>query len=165
MDEISTVNNNQAELNELSVKVNKSAKWFYWIAAFSAFNTLVGYFEGNVSFVVGLGITQLIDGLVYNASDTIRLAALFIELIIACMFALFGYFAVKEEKWAFLVGMTIYLLDGLIFILVQDWLSIAFHVFVLVALFTGYKALQKIESMKYMQDGGIALLEKQIKKS
>ena len=40
--------------------------------------------------------------------------------------------------------MTLYFLDALLFLMVQDWLSIGFHAFALVSIFSGFKAKQSL---------------------
>jgi len=59
---------------------------------------------------------------------------------------IFGYNANKFNKSAFIAGMIIYGLDTLIFFLVDDYLSIGFHVFALVMIFKGYKSLKELKS-------------------
>src|SRR6478672_6161125 len=44
-------------------RVRAGAKWFYWIAALSLVNSLVAIFGGQFHFVVGLGITSIVDAL------------------------------------------------------------------------------------------------------
>lgn len=41
--------------------------------------------------------------------------------------------------------MVVYALDGCIFLLIQSWLSVGFHVFALAGLYGGYKALTKLK--------------------
>ena len=164
MDEVQQSVNYENEIAGLESKIESSAKWFYWVAGLSVVNTLIIFFGGEVSFIVGLGITQLIDGFVYEASETAKFVVLFINILISGMFAIFGYFALKQEKWAFIVGMVLYFLDGLIFLLVDDWLSIAFHAYVLFSLFGGIKSLNKIDSIKTSVDGGLHRIEKEISK-
>ena len=43
--------------------------------------------------------------------------------------------------------MVLYALDGLLFLLVQDWLSLGFHVFALYAMFKGYTALCRLKTI------------------
>ena len=40
--------------------------------------------------------------------------------------------------------MVLYALDGLLFLLVGDWISIAFHAFALVCIGKGYQALRSL---------------------
>jgi len=65
-------------------------------------------------------------------------------LFVAAIFAGFGYFARHRHTWAFLLGMTLYTFDGLIYLLVQDWFSLGFHVFALFCLFAGFNAAREL---------------------
>jgi hypothetical protein len=162
MEEIQIPQDYEKELADLQRNIQSSAKWFYWIAGLSIINTLIIFFGGGVSFIVGLGITQLVDGIVYEASYSAKLVALFINILISGLFVFFGYFAHKQEKWAFLTGMVLYFMDGLLFLLVEDWLSVGFHVFVLFSLYAGIKSLGKIEKLQYEKTGGISSLEQEM---
>lgn len=71
---------------------------------------------------------------------------LVLDLIVVGMFILFGVFAHKRHTWAFIVGMILYALDGLIFLIGQGWLALGFHVFVLVCLFRGFKACRELNA-------------------
>lgn len=164
MEEINKPDDTQRELADLQSNLQSSARWFYWITGLSLINTIIIFSGGGVSFIVGLGITQIIDGIVFEASSTAKFIALFINVSISGMFAIFGYFALKQEKWAFIVGMVLYFLDGLIFLLVSDWLSIGFHAFVLFSLFAGVKSLTKINALQTSHDGGVSRIEKEIAK-
>jgi hypothetical protein len=57
--------------------------------------------------------------------------AFVIGIVIAGIYVIFGIYAQKRRKWAFIVGMILYALDGLIFLLGPDFVSIGFHVFML----------------------------------
>src|SRR5690242_19987012 len=46
---------------QLMQAYNAAGSNFYSIAVFSLINSVIGYFEGGVSFPIGLGITQIID--------------------------------------------------------------------------------------------------------
>ena len=131
--------------DKLVSRFKSGAHWFYWIAAFSIINSIILQFKGGWSFIVGLGITQMIDGIALGLNSKSNFIPIFINVLISGFFAVFGYFAVKKMKWAFILGMVLYFLDGLIFLLVKDILSIAFHLFALFCIFNGLKALVKIE--------------------
>ena len=147
------------EEQERAVEVEKyrsgflsGANWFFWIAGLSLVNSLIVVFNGEWSFVVGLGATQIVDGIASvvaadvepNAVMIVRIVALALNVAIAAVFALFGWLARKRMGWAFILGMLLYLIDGLIFLLVQDWLSIGFHAFALFCIFGGYGSMKKL---------------------
>ena len=134
-------------------QLKAGANWFYWIAGLSIVNAVLLFTGSDWGFVIGLGITQIIGGIgAVAAEDLGHIATIFafvFTLIATGIFVLFGVFANKRYIWAFIVGMVIYALDGLIFLLIQDWLSIGFHVFALFCIYSGLKAhfeLRKLES-------------------
>src|SRR5215510_4793751 len=135
------------------------AIWFYWIAGLSVFNTVINLANGTWGFLAGLGITQLIDGLAKGLLDSIGGMAiaigLFLDLMAAGVFVVFGFLAKKRQSWAYIVGMVCYALDGLIFFLAQEWLSIAFHVFVLYFIYKGMSATIKLNDMSKQKEPAI----------
>ena len=127
-------------------KLKSGASWFYWIAGLSLVNSIAAISGGDWRFILGLGITQVIDAIVDRASGGAKAVVLFLDLLVAGGFVLFGVFAHKRHQWAFITGMVLFGLDGLIFLLVQDWLGIGFHVFVLYCLFRGLKACRQLNA-------------------
>ncbi len=122
-----------------------SASNFYWIAGLSILNSLVYYLGGNFNFVLGLAFTQFVDGfagalakeLSGNGPLIIQIMGFILDLIVAGVFVVFGIFANKRHKWAFIIGMILYTIDGILFLLFKDFLSFGFHVFILIGLFSG----------------------------
>lgn len=155
----------QKDLIDLNKNLQSSGRWFYWVGALSIINTLIMYFGGGVSFIVGLGITQFIDGVVYEASSIVKLIALLVNILISGSFGIFGCFALKQNKWPFMIGMTLYFMDALLFLFIQDWLSIGFHAFVLLSLFAGIRSINKVEKIQQQQSGGLSSIEKEIMKT
>jgi hypothetical protein len=127
---------------------------FYWIAGLSIINSVVMLVGGNWIFLIGLGATQLVHELFVAIAESIggdavftaRIIAFIINILTAGIYIVFGIFARRQKKWAFTVGMILYALDGLIFLLVPDFVSIAFHVFMLYRL-----AVELTLVEKYMQ--------------
>lgn len=134
-------------------RVQASANWFYWIAGLSLLNSIIVLaVNGRWSFLVGLGVTQFIDGLSIGLSEQVGSAtmviALVLDLIVAGLFVGFGLLARKPHTWAFILGMVIYALDGLIFLYFQVWLSFAFHIYVLYRLYQGIAASNKLKALQ-----------------
>jgi len=125
---------------ELENRSRSGAGWFYWLAGLSVINSIINLSGGTWSFIFGLGITQVVDSIAANLGPTGFVLQIIINAFIVGVFVFFGYFARKNHKWAFLVGMGVYALDGLIFVLAQDWLGVGFHVFALYLIFNGMKA-------------------------
>ncbi|UCF63183.1 MAG: hypothetical protein JSW33_11495 [bacterium] len=143
-------NDTIADFLKTENQFKNGANWFYWIAALSVINSLIILFGGEISFIVGLGITQIVDAVSWELknSEGMNLDYLFfmVSLFISGVFVIFGYFSRKRMTSVYITGMVLYAADGLIFLLVGDWLSIGFHVFVLFSLFGGLKALKTINA-------------------
>jgi len=95
-----------------------------------------------------LGITQFIDGMAKALSPKLGVAAvvfaLLMDLAAAGVIILFGLMARQKHNWAFVLGMILYGLDGLLFLLVGDWLSLAFHGYALYCIFRGLSANRQL---------------------
>ena len=142
----------QAQLTARN-QLKGGSNWFWWIAALSIINSLIWLAGGKLNFVIGLGMTQIVDGVAEgigrsiapDISGIVKAIGLLIDVGIAGLFVLFGFLAKKGYRWSFVVGMIIYALDGLIFVAVRSWLSVGFHLFALAGLYGGYKALAKLK--------------------
>ena len=77
----------------------------------------------------------------------VRAAGVITSLIIAGLFYLMGLFARRRIKWVLIGGMVLYLLDGLIFLLANDYLGGIFHLYVLYGLYRGYQAVGQLEQI------------------
>jgi len=138
-------------VRNLERRVKSGANTFYWIAALSIINSLVYIFGGGITFVVGLGLTQIVDGVASGIASGLPSAAAFIRgfgvlinLCIAGVFVVFGIMAGKYHRWAFIAGMVLYALDAALVLVFQDYLAAIFHLFFLYLLFNGLRDLGKL---------------------
>jgi hypothetical protein len=135
----------------LARSFQSGANWFYWITGLSIINSIAILSGAQWAFVVGLGITQIIDAIgmaiAEQAGNAAKFGVFALDVVAAGTFALFGFFAGKGHAWAFITGMVLYGIDGLLFLIVQDWLSIGFHIFVLFAIFSGFKACAQLKAL------------------
>lgn len=133
----------------LESRIKSSANWFYWIAGLSLINTIILFTGGRLNFIFGLGITQIIDSLAYYIAgefgNVITYVAVAIDVFIACIFILIGKFAGKKKKWVFIVGIVLFALDGALFLLWSDYLSIAFHAYAIYSIYLGIPAMKRLE--------------------
>jgi phosphate starvation-inducible membrane PsiE len=129
-------------------QVRSSSNWFYIIAGFSVLNCLIYYAGSNITFLVGLGTTQLITAYAKLIDSSLMPLAVVLTILTAGAFAALGAFARKQNTWAFITGLVIYALDCLIFIWVKDWLSVGFHVFALWMIFIGTTACLRLNKAK-----------------
>lgn len=127
-------------------QLKSGASWFYWIAGLSLINSIAAFSGGDWRFILGLGITQIIDAFGSQLGGAGRIVVLVLDLIAAGVFVLFGVLAHKRHTWAFITGMVLFALDGVIFLIVQDWLGVGFHVFVLYCFFRGLKACRELNA-------------------
>ncbi|MGA8154409.1 MAG: hypothetical protein WB952_25925 [Terriglobales bacterium] len=125
-------------------RVRAGAKWFYWIAGLSMVNSLGVIFGSNFHFVVGLGITSVVDAFARRAGSAGSVLDIIINGFVAGVFVLFGTFAAKAQRWAFLVGMALYLSDGVLLVSVKDYLGVAFHAYALFAIYRGYTVTRQL---------------------
>ena len=129
-----------------AAQLKSGASWFYWIAGLSLINSISAASGSSWRFIVGLGITQIFDEFGNQIGSGGRWVALVLDLLAAGVFILFGVFAHKAHSWAFIVGMILFALDGLIFLLGSDWIGVAFHGFVLYCLFRGLQACRSLRA-------------------
>jgi hypothetical protein len=141
---------NQALVEEklkLQGRVRSGAGWLFAVAGFSVINSTLVFFNANLHFIVGLGITQIADGVGKGAGRGGAIAGLVVSLFMAGLFALFGKFAREENQWAFIAGIVIYGLDGLIFLAFGQMLDLAFHAFAIYCMFQGLRALGALNKL------------------
>jgi hypothetical protein len=138
----------QGDLFTLTRQSNSSSSWFFWIAGLSVINSLIAVSGGAWRFIFGLGITGVTDAVSSQFGGTAKAISFVFTLLMAGLFVIFGVLARKFFHWAFIVGMVVYALDGLLMLLGPDYLGLAFHAFVLFMLFKGISASKKLSELK-----------------
>jgi len=118
--------------------VISSARWFWWIAGLSLVNLVLYYSGSNTSFVIGLAMTSVASAIFASQAAV----GLILALLIIGYYGVTGYFAQREKLWAFYIGLGVYVADALIYLFVQDWMSVAFHGYVIFHLFRGIASLR-----------------------
>lgn len=140
------------DLSALENQQRQGANWFFWIAALSLVNTAILLSGGDRNFVIGLGIASLIAAFAVHATQQanpemailVKGIALVFCILASGVFTGFGVFARRRHAWAFILGMTFYTFDAMIYLLIQDWMSFGFHIFALVCLWNGLKACRSL---------------------
>jgi hypothetical protein len=121
--------------------------WFFWIAGLSLINSIAIATGANFSFVVGLGLTAMVDGIFHSPDLHLPVLAYIFDAFVLGFFVLLGFFARKGKLWAFITGFVLYALDALIYALLPEspeWLPIGFHAFVLFSIWGGMQATRKL---------------------
>lgn len=126
---------------------SNGAGWFYWIAGLSLLTSIISLSGGTWSFLAGLGITQVFDGIALalknsGAGDWVKGFSLFLDLLAAGTFILLGVFARKGARAAYITGMVLYGLDAAILLAFREWFGAGFHAFALIQIWAGFSALR-----------------------
>lgn len=132
------------------------ANWFFWIAGLSLVNTAMAHGGGDRHFIIGLSVTAIVDAIAQAigkenpqvASLAIGIAIGF-SLCVAVVVILFGWLSRKRLLWVFGTGMALYLLDGLAYLALGDFLSAGFHAYALFSMsrgFSAYRQMTKLEA-------------------
>jgi hypothetical protein len=135
--------------------VKAGAGWFLTIAVLSMVNSVLSMTGAHIRFIFGLGIAEFVDGLAHQAGQTGFALDLVINGFLAGVFVLFWNFARKGERWAFVVGMALYILDALVTLYFQDWLAVAFHAYGVYRIYTGMSGVAALqEAQRAMMPAG-----------
>lgn len=134
---------------KLESQFKAGANWFFWIAGLSLANSIIAAMGKEWGFIMGLGTTQAIDGIAKAAGggSAGALIALAFDLLVLAVVCLFGFLCRRGFVWAFAVGMVLYALDALVFLVIGDWFGLGFHALVLFFLFGGMSALRKLKAL------------------
>ena len=124
-------------IEQTVARVRSAANWFFWIAALSLLNTMMVLAKSGTVMALGLGTTLVLDAI----GGPIPLA---LSLTCIGFSALLGWQARQFKLWPFYVGMALYAIDALIFVLATDWIGMAVHAFVLFSLFMGAASLRTL---------------------
>ena len=103
--------------------VQSAARWFWWIAGLSLVNTVLFFAGSDTSFVIGLAMTTLASA---AFADNLPVAIVLAGLTIGFYYFV-GLQAERHKLWAFYAGLVVYIADGLLYVLFEDWMSVGFH--------------------------------------
>ena len=155
----------EMENADLAAKYRSGANWFYWIAGLTIVTSIMSYTGADWRFLISLGTTQLIDALANVMSAELggapKIVALVLDLILTGVFVVFGVLANKKFLWAYILGMAVFVIDGLVSLLVQDWVGVIAHVVVLVFMVPGFMAGRKLVEIEQMMAESQARAEAQ----
>ena len=134
---------------QLLQRRNTGGAWFYWIGGASILNSVLNAAGTQWGLAVGLGVTYLIDGLAEALSNTVRtpIYAFLIDIALAGGILLIGRAARRGYLGWYAIGIALYLLDGLLFVLVQDILGIAVHAIGIYGLISGWRATRSLRQL------------------
>ena len=136
--------NREIDLQQLLLKVQSSAHWFYWIAGLSLVNMLVTVGGANFHFIIGSSFVDFCSGIGQGG----MIWGYILGLLIISGFAFLGSLAAKGKKWPFILGMVVYAADGVLYLTVGDFLSTLFHAYVLFKFYQGFAAVEPYIQLK-----------------
>lgn len=127
--------------NQVDQRLTSSASWLYWVAGLSAINLVITMSGGTWQFAMGLGLTQVLSGLGEALGTLAKPITIAASVAIIATLCFLGYMACRGVVWAFVVGLIVLILDTLLLLpfASEMWLSIAFHVWAVISLFSGLK--------------------------
>jgi hypothetical protein len=144
----------QSQMLQLQAQGQSGANWFYWVAGLSLVNSVIALVGGGVSFVVGLGVTGIADAIAFHiAKENPEMSliakggAFGFSLLASAVVVGFGWMSNKRIIPIFALGMALYLLDGLLYVLLQQWMCVAFHAFALFSMLQGLIAYRKLSAI------------------
>lgn len=160
--------------------VATGANCFYWVVALASLNGVVMLCAGEVfapwyavitsgdlsmgvmrlfaGMDSGLGLTHLFAHIAGGADpgETVRLIGFAATLTVCGLLTAFGALARKRIRWAFIAGIVLYALDGLLFLPFGGWLGAGFHLVVLLLLIRAARALGALAE----EGDGVAVQER-----
>ena len=145
------------EEQEAITKTNSSSSWFLIIAILSVINSLVLIFQFSFSLIFGLGITQLVDVILYRSLGHFSYYNIIFSILLSSIFLIFWHFARKGKIWAYITGVSMYALDTLLFVFVKDWISFGFHVFVIIGISAAILSLIEERKQKNEENRNLGL--------
>ena len=103
---------------------------------------------GGVSFIMGLSYTYFAIGFFSEFGQAEPVLSLCGAAIISGFFTLIGYQAVHLQLWAWITGVLLYVLDGVIYYLLEDYWSTGFHGFALFFIISGWSCLNRLKKLE-----------------
>jgi zinc transporter ZupT len=133
---------------QINRRVRSGANWFFWIAGLSIVNSIAYRLGLKVTYLIGLAGTMFIEGVAIglaaympNRATLMMGLALVGEILVAGIFVVLGLLARRGLRWAFILGLVFYALDGIIYLVFGDFAPAAFHLLGLFGIVSGLRAL------------------------
>jgi|GEM_PF-818354 len=138
-------------------QIRGGANWFYWIGGLSLVNAVIWALGMDWGFALGLAIAGFFHGIgigLAGEDAAGRWLGFAFQLIPIGTTVALGYFAgLKRQRWAFVVGMIGFTLDGALYLLAFSLVGIVIHGYALFAMFKGFRACG--ERAEYLRGKGL----------
>lgn len=123
--------------------VKSAARWFWWIAGLSLVNAVMFHAGSDTNFVLGLAMTTLASVMF---AQLMPVAIALTAVTVGFYFAM-GLYAQRGKLWAFYAGLAVYIVDALIYLKFEDWMSVGFHALAIFFIFRGLLRVRELERM------------------
>jgi len=67
-----------------------------------------------------------------------------VTVMVPAVVTVFGFGARRGMSWVFVLGMSLYFLDGALCLLLGGWMSVAFHLLALFGILGGLRAAREL---------------------
>lgn len=138
--------------SDLYQSYRSGANWFYWIAGLTLITSIITVGGGDWRFLISLGTTQVIDAIAIALSEQLggatQVIGLVLDIVIIALFVFFGVMAGKKNLWAYLIGMIVFGLDGLVSLMIGDLIGVLAHGVVLFFTIRGYLAGRELVTLE-----------------
>lgn len=142
----------ETNYTEVYQRYKSGANWFYWIAGLTLVTSIITFSGGGWRFLISLGTTQFLDafaeGLSTELGGAAQVVALVLDIFVTALFVLFGVLAGKKLLSAYMIGMVVFALDGLVSLMWQDMIGVLAHVVVLFFMARGYMAGRELMTLE-----------------
>ena len=138
----------QIEAAALQAEIQSNAGWLFWIGGLTLVNTVLIQSGSDLSFALGLLVTLLADSLAAQGELSTAVVLGFDAVLIG-LCVLFGIFARRGARWAFICGLLFFGADSLLLIPIFlageiPIVSAVIHAWAIFALFKGLGASHRL---------------------
>lgn len=130
----------ESDWSEAANITDKAVIWLYWIGGFTLLDVLLFFTASEIGFAIATSVTALIHAWVRQMDGGGLVLVLGLDGLVLGTLALLTWLARYRVPPAFLIATILYVLDGLLALYLELWLSVAVHVFVGWRLYAGYRA-------------------------
>jgi hypothetical protein len=120
--------------------IRYAARCFHGIGGLALLHSTLLVMGVNLGAVIGLGVTTTLAA--RSGNDSIVLV-LISNGWMAGLFFLCGLFAERKERWAFVLGMLVYSLDGMLLVYARVLPAVGLHALMVYVLYRGLKNLPR----------------------
>ncbi len=133
----------QTELRESHEKIYNSYNWFKWIALLSLVNSVLMIMNSNITFIFGLAANIYLYVIGYELFGKFSVITIICQLILPAIYFLLYKMNKSMKKWPIIVGVVLYGMDAILYLLSDDLLSIAFHIYVMYSILKSFWEIDK----------------------